>query len=69
MSEIQQPPAGLTVLDMTSLAMGPLAGQVLGDYGANVIKVEPPAEDAFRHTLPRRFRHGNLPRLRQVLAA
>lgn len=64
MSEIQQPLAGLTVLDMTSLAMGPLAGQVLGDYGANVIKGEPPAGDAFRHTPQRRFRHGNLPRLR-----
>jgi crotonobetainyl-CoA:carnitine CoA-transferase CaiB-like acyl-CoA transferase len=49
-----QPLAGLRVLDMTSLAMGPLAGQILGDYGADVIKVEPPAGDAFRHTLPTR---------------
>lgn len=49
-----QPLAGLRVLDMSSLAMGPLAGQILGDYGADVIKVEPPAGDAFRHTLPTR---------------
>ena len=47
-----QPLAGLRVLDMTSLAMGPLAAQILGDYGADVVKVEPPAGDAFRHTLP-----------------
>jgi crotonobetainyl-CoA:carnitine CoA-transferase CaiB-like acyl-CoA transferase len=50
----RQPLAGLKVVDMTSLAMGPLAGQILGDYGADVIKVEPPAGDPFRHTLPTR---------------
>lgn len=49
-----QPLAGLKVIDMTSLAMGPLSGQILGDYGADVIKVEPPAGDPFRHTLPTR---------------
>lgn len=49
-----QPLSGLRVVDMTSLAMGPLAGQMLGDYGADVIKVEPPSGDPFRHTLPSR---------------
>ncbi|HEY1448920.1 MAG TPA: CoA transferase [Caulobacteraceae bacterium] len=49
-----QPLAGLRVLDLSSLAIGPLAGQILGDYGADVIKIEPPAGDAFRHTLPTR---------------
>lgn len=49
-----QPLAGLRVLDMSSLAMGPIAGQLLGDYGADVIKLEPPVGDAFRHTLPTR---------------
>ena len=39
---------------MTTLAMGPLAAQTLGDYGADVIKVEPPSGDPFRHTLPTR---------------
>ena len=34
------PLAGLTVVDMTSLAMGPLAAQTLGNYGAEVIKGE-----------------------------
>ena len=47
-----QPLAGLRVLDMTSLAMGPLAAQILGDYGADVVKVEPPSGDAFRDTIP-----------------
>ena len=47
-----QPLAGLCVLDMTSLAMGPLAAQILGDYGADVVKVEPPSGDAFRDTIP-----------------
>jgi crotonobetainyl-CoA:carnitine CoA-transferase CaiB-like acyl-CoA transferase len=48
------PLAGLRVLDMTTLAMGPLAAQILGDYGADVIKVEPLAGDPFRQTLPMR---------------
>jgi crotonobetainyl-CoA:carnitine CoA-transferase CaiB-like acyl-CoA transferase len=47
-----QPLSGLKVLDMTTLAMGPFAAQLLGDYGADVIKVEPLAGDPFRHTLP-----------------
>lgn len=40
------------VIDMTSLGMGPLAGQILGDYGADVIKLEPPSGDVWRHVLP-----------------
>ena len=52
MSAATQPLAGLTVVDMTSLAMGPLATQILGDYGADVIKVETTAGDPFRNTLP-----------------
>lgn len=43
---------GVRVVDMTSLGMGPLAGQILGDYGADVIKLEPPTGDVFRHVLP-----------------
>ena len=48
------PLAGLRVIDMTSLGMGPLAAQILGDYGADVIKLEPPGGDVFRHVLPQR---------------
>ncbi len=43
---------GIRVVDMTSLGMGPLASQILGDYGADVIKLEPPTGDVFRHVLP-----------------
>ncbi|HVT21559.1 MAG TPA: CaiB/BaiF CoA-transferase family protein [Mycobacteriales bacterium] len=34
------PLAGTTVLELGSLIAGPFAGQLLGDYGADVIKVE-----------------------------
>jgi crotonobetainyl-CoA:carnitine CoA-transferase CaiB-like acyl-CoA transferase len=49
-----QPLAGLKVIDMTTLAMGPLAAQTLGDYGAEVVKVESLGGDPFRATLPSR---------------
>ena len=38
------PLAGLTVLDVSSFIAAPAAAVVLGDYGADVIKVEPPGE-------------------------
>ena len=40
--------AGVTVVDMTSVVMGPYATQILGDFGANVIKVEALQGDALR---------------------
>jgi len=38
--------AGLKVLDVASFIAGPAAAVVLSDFGAEVIKVEPPGSSA-----------------------
>lgn len=43
------PLAGVRVLELGSFIAGPFAGQLLGDYGADIIKIEPPAGDPMRH--------------------
>ena len=40
--------AGIRVIDMTTIYSGPIAASILGDQGADVIKVEAPAGDAMR---------------------
>lgn len=51
------PLEGLRIIDLTSVLMGPFATQVLGDLGADVIKIEPPQGDTVRHIGPAR-NHG-----------
>jgi crotonobetainyl-CoA:carnitine CoA-transferase CaiB-like acyl-CoA transferase len=39
---------GLTVLELGSTVAGPFCGRLLGDFGAQVIKIEPPSGDPLR---------------------
>ena len=46
------PLAGVRVLDLSSVVMGPFATHILAGLGADVVKVEPPEGDIIRHVGP-----------------
>ena len=41
--------SGLKVVDLASFIAGPSAAVILSDFGADVVKVEPPTGDLWRH--------------------
>lgn len=40
---------GLRIVDLTAVVLGPYAMQLLGDQGADIVKVEPPEGETLRH--------------------
>ncbi len=54
----QGPLAGLRVIDCATLFAGPITATLLGDFGADVIKVEHPSGDPLRNMGYKKDGHG-----------
>jgi formyl-CoA transferase len=63
------PLAGIRVVEMGQLIAGPFCGQLLGDMGAEIIKIEPPASDGNKGGDPMRdWGRGDFPLWWEVVA-
>lgn len=63
------PLEGIRVVEMGQLIAGPFCGQLLGDMGAEVIKIEPPAKDGNKGGDPMRdWGRGDFPLWWEVVA-
>jgi crotonobetainyl-CoA:carnitine CoA-transferase CaiB-like acyl-CoA transferase len=52
MKALRPPLHGVKVVEFGHIAAGPFTGMLLGDLGADVVKVEPPGGDGMRHWPP-----------------
>ena len=58
MAEDRSPLSGIRVIDLATIYAGPLSATLLGDFGADVVKVEHPRGDPLRGHGPSKDGHG-----------
>ncbi|MEY2397359.1 MAG: hypothetical protein QOJ00_533 [Actinomycetota bacterium] len=65
---MQGPMEGMKVVEVGMWVAGPAAAAILGDWGADVIKIEPPDGDPFRGLMSRSGRTAPVPRSNSITA-